>query len=184
MLLRLLVGKLNEANILVDKSYFGTQLSRDYGPVLDQTSLAAIKSIRRYFASSGNLVHRVRNAVAFHYSAPEIGASLEKVKVNEELDFYLAPNLPNTLYYFAEVMVAWTMLGEMTTEALQQFMDETGKVARWFIHFMDGFIAAFSDRHRSSLKDTDEGASAPVDIQGAPDFEVVQIPWFTTIRRP
>lgn len=60
MLLRLLVGKLNEAYKLVDSSYFGSQLSRDYNELLSEASAQAIKNIRRYFRNDTNLVHRIR----------------------------------------------------------------------------------------------------------------------------
>jgi hypothetical protein len=182
MLLRLLAGKLNEAYKLVDSGYFGSQLSRDYDALLEPKSREAIKSIRRYFRQDGNLIRRIRNSVAFHYSAPEIGAPIDRVNSPDEFDFYLAPNLPNTLYYFSEVLVAWTMLGEMTTEALERFMDETRRVARWFLEFLDGFIAAFSSRHRDSIQDTE--SSDELDLAGLPDFDTIGIPWFTTVRRP
>lgn len=109
MLLKLLAGKLNEANELLQKKFHGLSVSRDYEPSLSEEARDALSKIKSYFGRE-NLIHKVRKNYAFHYSPDELAAVLPSV--SEDIDLYIdsAERILKNLYYFAEVLANTAML--------------------------------------------------------------------------
>lgn len=181
VLLRLLVGKLNEANELVRSAYNATQLSREYNSELSTQASEAAREINRYFGRA-NLVHRVRNGVAFHYSAEAMDGALQQISPEDELEVFAAERLPNTLYVFSELLVTHSMLGDEGLGGFERFMDEVIQVSHWFLRFLDGFIEAFLARHGKDLFDDD--GSEYLEVPITEKFENVVLPWFTEVIGP
>lgn len=178
MLLRLLVGKLNEANELVRTAYNGTLLSREYHSRLGTEAREAAGEINRYFGRK-NLIHRVRNDVAFHYSAEAMDGALQQASPDEELEVFAADRLPNTLYVFSEVLVTHSMLGAAGLAGFKRFMEEVIQVSRWFLRFLDGFVEAFLARHGRELFDDQGGEDFEIPLTES--FENFILPWFTEV---
>ena len=174
ILLRVLAGKLNESHELLQKSFYGTKLSKVYQSELDAGAQASLKEVGRYFGRE-NVLRRTRNILAFHYSATEIGDALERLDPAEELDLYVAPRFTNTLYFFSEAIAAAAMLGEVSEEAFTRFMDELVHISTSFLIFFDAFIYAFSQRHRVIV------SKSNVEMPELPAFEDIQIPWFSVL---
>ena len=55
---KLFVGKLNEGWGLLRKRYFGTALSRDYDPHLDEETLEALRRLKQYFGNP-NIIRNI-----------------------------------------------------------------------------------------------------------------------------
>src|SRR5205809_1084209 len=66
MVLSLLAAKLNEGWELLQKQYFGSQISRHYARLIDAEGLDALKQLGRYF-SADNAIRTCRHEYAFHY---------------------------------------------------------------------------------------------------------------------
>jgi len=172
ILLRILAGKLNESNELLQKSFFGTQLSKAYHSDLDADAKASLKEVSRYFGRE-NVLRCTRNILAFHYSAEEIGDALEHLDSSEDLELYVAPRIKNPLYFFSEAIAAAAMLGEISEEAFTRFMDELVHISKSFLIFFDAFIYAFLQRHRVIV------SKSNVEMPELPTFKDIQIPWFS-----
>jgi hypothetical protein len=171
ILLRILAGKLNESHELLQKSFYGAQLSKVYHSDLDADAKASLKEVSRYFGRE-NVLHHTRN-LAFHYSAKDIGDALERLDPAADLYLYVAPRFTNTLYFFSEAIAAAAMLGEVSEETFTRFMDELVHISNSFIIFFDAFIYAFSQRHRVVV------SKSNVEMPELPTFEDIQIPWFS-----
>lgn len=178
MLLRLLAGKLNEANELVRTVYNGTLLSREYHSRLGREAREAAGDLKRYFGRR-NLIHRVRNDLAFHYSAEAMDGALRQASPDEELEVFAAERLPNTLYVFSEVLVTHSMLGAEGLAGFERFMEEVIEVSRLFLRFLDGFVGAFLARHGEAL--FDDGGGEQFEIALTESFEDFVLPWFAEV---
>lgn len=67
---RLLAGKLLEAWNALGKSFFGAGISQRIEGGLHPLAQEALSKLKTYFGKA-NLIYRVRNSFAFHYSAEE-----------------------------------------------------------------------------------------------------------------
>jgi hypothetical protein len=181
LLLRLLVGKLNEAHELVRTAYNATHLSREYDSGLSTQAKNSAREINRYFGRS-NLIHEVRNVVAFHYSAKAMDGALQQITPDEDLEYFVAERLPNTLYVFSEALVTRSMLGAKGLTGFERFMDEVIRVSGWFLRFLDGFIEAFIARHGKEV--FDDGGGENFEVSMTEKFEDVVVPWFTEVVAP
>lgn len=178
MILRLLVGKLNEANELVRRAYNATQLSREYHAQLAPEARDAAREINRYLGKT-NLIQQVHNSVAFHYSAEAMDGALQQISSDDGLEVFVAERLPNMLYVFSETLVTHTMLGDEGLSGFDRFMHEAINVSRWFLRFLDGFVTAFVVRHGERL--FEGSGDEKHEISVATSFEDAYIPWFTEV---
>ena len=178
ILFRLLAGKLNEANEMLRRDYFATQISRVYDQLLPQPAQDSLAAIKRYFARE-NIINRTRNDFAFHYSAAGAGAGFEALPPEEQLDYYVGRTLSNTLYYYSEVSVAVATIGSLDRDHFGRFVGEIITVSKHFLHLLDGLLFVFTERHgRTALLEPD--VTHQIDLTDSPPFSSVKIPWFTS----
>jgi len=177
-LTRLLAGQLNEAWEFLQKSFFGTALSREYEPLLDGESANDLKSLKRYF-SSRNTCNQIRNHLAFHYSADEIKGTLPNV--DDKLLIYLErESVPNNLFYSSEILIAHALLQLLKHDGheptFDSIVEELFDVALWFAHVSDGLMEAIIKKNGKELRTTQPEEVHFDEIQ---PFQNIIIPWFT-----
>jgi hypothetical protein len=162
----------------VRRAYNATQLSREYHAELSPEAKDAYREMNRYFGKT-NLIQQVRNGVAFHYSAEAMDGALQQILPDDDLEVFVAERLPNTLYVFSEALVTHTMLADEGLAGFDQFMKETTEVSRWFLLFLDGYVAAFLNRHGRDL--FEDSCSELHEIGITVTFDDMYIPWFTNV---
>jgi hypothetical protein len=173
---RLVAGKLNEGGELLKTGYLRAKLGTTYGPLLDAPTSEALTYLKRYFSGS-NSIGMIRNNFAFHYSAASLDASLPGVE--DDLELFVSSHYGNSMYYACEVVANRAMLdalgGELHQVALNAIVQEVLLVARRFMAFATGFMAAFLARHPDIWTDF----AKPVDLPKLAPLLEVELPWFT-----
>lgn len=179
-LMRLLAGQLNEAWEFLQKSFFGTTLSRDYEVLLDEESSNDLKSLKRYF-SSRNSCNQIRNHFAFHYSTAEIKGILPNV--DDKLLVYLErESVPNNLFYASEILIAHALLELLKRDGREltfdKIVEELFNVALWFAHVSDGLMDAIIRKNGKELR---IAQPERVNFSELQSFQNIILPWFTDV---
>jgi hypothetical protein len=89
---RLFAGKLFEGWNVIKAQYFGTKLSREYTPLLDDKAKAALDNLKTYFSNAKNPIRRVRNKLASHYDEDVVKEAFSRVPEAEDWEFLIARN--------------------------------------------------------------------------------------------
>lgn len=178
LLLRLLAGKLNEGNELLQKKFYGSKISKSYVPALNTKGQEALSQIKRYF-NGPNAVTEIRNNFAFHYSPEELDTVLPTVP--EELELYVSDEgSANTLYYFAEVLAIRAILRTIddrdSYSAYKKIVEELPMIAGWFIDFAEALLLEFLSKQEKNIWD---GFAEEVQFDTLPSITEIKIPWFT-----
>jgi hypothetical protein len=138
---RLLAGKLNEAWEVLAKAWFATKLSLKLEPKLHPQAKEARVQLGAYFGRT-NLINRVRNSVAFHYSAEAVGAAWEEVA--DEFETILGGTVGNNLHHGSELAANAALMKAVNPtdleEALATFLNEVQSIASYFTEFFDGVL--------------------------------------------
>jgi hypothetical protein len=179
---RVLTGKIYECWILMGSAFFGSGLSKKYEPQFDQEALAALKALKQYFGRE-NLVEKVRNGHAFHYSPEQIDAGYRTLADGDPLEVYLANANANTIYTFADTIAGRAMLEDIKPgdhrRAFEMLVEETSKA----VGRINKVIAATMTICFKTYLGSDLYAlgAKVIEIQGAPDSQSVSIPYFVEI---
>jgi hypothetical protein len=179
---RVLTGKIYECWKLLQSAFFRSGLSKQYESQFDPEASDALEGLKRYFGRE-NLIEKVRNGHAFHYSPEQIDAGYRTLIDGDPLEVYLAKVNANTLHAFADAIAGRAMLEDIKPgdhqRAFEMLIDETTKaVAR--INEVIG--ATMTVCFKTYLGGNLYALGAKViDIQGAPDSQSVAIPYFIEI---
>jgi hypothetical protein len=146
---KVLGGKLLEAWQAIGRLYYGSQLSRRIGPELMEESKAAEEELKRDF-SRENLLHKVRNSAAFHYSGDAVPDAIATLPDELPLQIYLAEETGNSLYAFAEQPMFMEAFAGPADRPLQAnfdaFIADTQRVGRDMAVFLQGCIGFLWER--------------------------------------
>lgn len=183
VLARTLAGKIYEFWKLLQTSFFGESLSKEYESLLDEEGLTALRSLKRYFARD-NLVSMVRNKFAFHYSADQIDAGYKSIIDGDPLQIYLAKANANTLYAFADTIAGRAMLEAIQpgdhqaafVALINQTSEAVGNINTVIGALMMVCFQKYIGDNLYAL-----GADI-VDIEGMPESQKVAIPFFIEIE--
>jgi hypothetical protein len=179
VLSKLLVGKVHEIWMVLQKGYFGTGLSKTYMTDLEPEHLDALKSLKKYFGRK-NLIESVRNQFAFHYSLEHGTPSPALDTPPEALAIYFGTTVGNSLYQFAEQSIGMAMLHTIDASDPQSAYDrlfmETREVAFWLDTVGQGILFSILERHTSLTSRAEELAS--IDLGAVPQSTNVRIPFF------
>jgi hypothetical protein len=97
-ILRLLFGALAEAWETVKRPINQKLIGKDYIGLIDTDGRAAYDRLQKHFGDS-NLLHRLRNTIAFHHpNAEELGAAFEHVPEDEDWAWYPSNTINNSFY--------------------------------------------------------------------------------------
>jgi hypothetical protein len=173
---RLLAGKLLEAWNALTVSYFGTKLSIDLGPALNPLAQNALKDLKAYFGKA-NAVYRIRNSVAFHYSADEFEKNWQEVADHPNFEIILGGTIGNNFYFASELVVNAAVLnhvGQPGQPTAEMYLNEIQSAAIQFTKFLEGAIVVLIEKvYRSHPK-----AEIVENISPQLSFEDIAIPYF------
>lgn len=183
VLARSLTGSIYEFWQLLQKSFFGPALSKQYEPQFDAEGQAALQSLKRYFGPD-NLIATVRNNFAYHYSPNQVDAGYAALTAEDPLQIYLAPHNANTFYAFGDTIVGRAMLEAIRPgdhrAAFEALIDQTSQ-AVGNINTVIGALMAICISTYIGGNLYDLGAEV-IDVEGAPESQVVRIPFFIEIE--
>jgi hypothetical protein len=178
LLTRLLAGKLNESWGVLQKSFYGTALSKQYAPMLEGEPAEALGSLGRYFGST-NAANVIRNRFAFHDSPADLGAELPEI-TGPLLVYMDRASAPNNLFYMAELLLGQALIhavGQIQgPNSLEDLVGQLFDVSLWFSQVADGIMDAIMETHGQELRAADP---EEVRLSELMDFRNVTIPWFT-----
>jgi hypothetical protein len=182
VLARVLTGKIYEFWQLLQTSFFGAQLSREYQLLMDEDAREALDELKRYFGRD-NLVSLVRNKFAFHYSTDQVDAGYKALVEGDPLQVYLAKRNVNSLYAFADTIAGRAMLEAIQPgdheAAFHSLITETSKSVQDIGTVIDGLmIVCFRKYMGSSLY---ELSPKLIQVEGVPEGQQVGIPFFIEI---
>lgn len=176
---RLLTGKLYECWNLLQSAFFGSKLSQAYEPLFDNNAKNALGSLKKYFGKK-NLIEAVRNRHAFHYAPDQISRGFSKLAEEEPLNAYMAEANANTLYAFADVVAGYSLVEDICpgdpAKAYDALISETSKALGWFNQVIAACMVVALQKHIGS--DLQALGATEVEVQGAPDWKAVTIPYF------
>jgi hypothetical protein len=180
---RTLTGKIYEWWVLMQAAFFGSKLSQIYEPLFEAEARTALDALKRYFGKD-NIIGRIRNKFAFHYSLDQVDAGYAAVIDGDPLDSYISKHNANTLYAFAETVAGRAMLDAINPNdhkaAFGQLIDETSRAVSQIADVTGQIMALCFARHLGgnfySL-----GAEV-IEVQGAPNSQTVSIPYFIELE--
>ena len=179
LLVRLCSGKLFEGWQTLQRDYFGSQLSKKYDGLLDESGRNSLAEIKRYF-SKDNLIKDIRNNFAFHYSSDDLKNQLQCTKDMGTLYMYLGYAHGNSFYSFADVLVGSAMLNKVQRADPQEAMDtifaDPINAIKWFLEFIGSCMIILADKYLGATLDA--LGTNTVEVSNAKKWEDVQVPFF------
>lgn len=183
VLARAVTGSIYEFWQLLQTSFFGPALSKHYEPELDAEALAALQSLKRYFAHD-NIIVTIRNKFAYHYSPDQVDAGYAALTEDDPLQIYLAQHNANTFYAFGDTIVGRAMLEAIWPGdhrgAFEALIQQTAE-AVGYINIVIGALMAICISKYVGGNLYDLGAEI-IEVEGAPESQVVRIPFFVEIE--
>ena len=170
---RELAGKLYEGWRLLEKSYFGSGLSRRYACSLSHKAKDAERHIKNYFSRSGCRMKRIRHEHASHYLPSGVSQELTDVDPEEVLCMLVAEQ-GNSLYPFSEDIATKSILRLFDSDAQRAMRQMLGEVVidvpGWFQDFAYGVLTLFAEE--AGLHGDE------VCVPDVPPLDKVQLPFF------
>lgn len=106
---RILIGKLYEGWMLFQSDFFRSKLSEHYEKQLRVDGKKSLQELKKYF-SNRNFIKEIRNSHSFHYDPDTIVPTIEKLPEELDIELILAPDIANSLAYFAEEIITRSMI--------------------------------------------------------------------------
>lgn len=182
MLLRLMIGILNEAWEVIQTRFSKTRLNLEYRPLLDAEGVRSLDEINRQFGSS-NLLNRIRTNYAFHQPhSDDVESAFHTAMSNPHLDadwnFYFAQHAYNSMYFISDIVIVhgiFKELGESDWTAGQtKIMSEVTSAA----NSIKGFAAAFTKAVWQKNFGQEMQCDKVIEIHDAPKAEEFSLPFF------
>lgn len=179
---RILTGKIYECWNLLQTGFFGSGISRTYHSRFDAEALLALDTLKRYFGRD-NLIAKIRNEHAFHYDVSQVKAGYHTLVDGDPLDVYLSRTNANTLYAFADTIAGRAMLESITpgdpAKAFDALFRETAQAIGWIYTVIGALMSTCLEAHVGG--DLYALGAQIVEIEGAPNSQVIAIPYFIEI---
>jgi hypothetical protein len=185
MILRLMIGVLNEAWQVITTRFNQKPLNVEYRPLLDEGGQKALAELKQQFGSS-NLLNRIRTHYAFHHPESEdVEIAFESAINNSGLDgdwnYYFAQHGFNSMFFISDIVIIhgiFKELGETDwTVGQQKIMDQVMKAADNINEFAKAFTAVVWRKHFGQGMLSDK----VIEIQDAPQVEEVVLPFFVAM---
>lgn len=185
MLVRMLVGAVNEAWRLVESRFISNPIGKQYSSLLDAGGQQALLALKRQFGSS-NLLATIRNNYAFHHpKSDEVEEAFQMVAGDQGLNdgwcFYFSQHGYNTMFFLSDVII---IQGIFRAAGIQDFAEgqrklikEVTDAANNLLEFAKAFTKAIWVRHFGSEIICDK----VFDVTNAPIIDEVSIPFFVTL---
>jgi hypothetical protein len=180
---RVLIGKLWEGWLLLQKCFFGSKLSQQYDSLLSAEAKESLSNFKKYFGKD-NLIKNLRNNFSFHYSCEEMTKAFAITTESEtdELQMYIGDNVGNSLFFASEHIVNQSLLETVLpgkpNEAMELLVKESKQVADWFIHVISGCMDVIAKRY--FLNENGQLEISAVDIGSVQAMDEIRVPYFVS----
>lgn len=182
---RVLIGKLWEGWLLLQKCFFGSKLSQQYDSLLSAEAKESLSSLKRYFNIKDNMIKKLRDNFSFHYSCEEMTKAFARTTESEtdELQMYIGDNVGNSLFFASEHIVNQSLLetvlpGKPNEEAMERLVEESTQVAGWFIHVISGCMDVIAERY--FLNENGRLEISAIDIGSVQAMNEIRVPYFVS----
>jgi hypothetical protein len=185
LMLKLLAGRLHEANGLISSHYFAKGLHKRYESDMSERALHARRQFSAYFGRDTNILSKVRNKVAFHLSREEIEFVYQMLPDNFEFIQFLGQYIGHCLFVGSEIISinAMTTLVEDSTplDAIDKIYKDTTEVSQWLGLFVNGYMQVMINRYISPIKrDQLQNTTIPIE----PSISLSTLPFFSSPPEP
>jgi hypothetical protein len=181
-ILRVLFGALAEAWEMIKRPINQKLIGKDYSDLIGANGKAAYDALKKHFGES-NLLHEIRNTIAYHYPRPqELEAAFEDVPEDEDWAWYPSDTINNS-FYLASDRVIYAGILRVTdesdiTKAFKKVMGMVTPVSNDMIDFFLLLMRAIVTRHwGADMLNPRPGTGTK--IASAPNLYKVAIPFFT-----
>lgn len=183
-IVRLLCGKMHEGWRLLQTSYYGTAISREYNPLYSEEEQQSFRELSRFFGGE-NVITKVRNNFAFHYSAAEIGRCYAESNRDDQLEMILSESNANTLYDYAEILVNQTLLEQLNpsdpSKAMEVLIADSTRLTGLFNRAIGACFGTAIRRHLGA--DLEQLGAEAIELEGLAHFEAIGIPYFVEVEK-
>lgn len=167
-LARFQIGILSEGWQLLQKNYFGTQVSKEYEPLLSESAKKSLENLKRYFSTNENWMCSVRNRFCFHYpSSKEIAELIDETPTSEIFEIFMSEFYGNCLFSMSNTILNFGILkctgGSDLENAMDKLLRDGNKVSSWFGDFLGECLLIISKKHLG-LEHSEVGIPEPYDI--------------------
>lgn len=185
MLVRLMVGAVNEGWETIGKRFLSNPMQPDYLKRLDAGGLAALDALKKQFGGS-NVLNKVRTNFAFHHpNTDDIEAAFEQARGDAKSDeiwtVQFADHEFNSLFVVSDLMFVHgiaKLMGETDPGVAQgKLLKELSDASRNIVEFAKAFFAAAWIKHFGDSID----AKDVVAIDSAPKLGEVTLPFFVEV---
>ena len=172
---------MREALKLIEKRFLGSQLGREYVPLLKPEARDALNRLKKRFSGPDKYV-KIRDNFAFHHPSladMEAAFQLAIKSDGDETDWcmYLNNALLNSFFFASDFVfvhgLANTMGEPDVNEAHRKLLGDIAPVANDLSSFAFGFAEAIFIKHFGELT-----ATQVADIKDAANIEDLRLPWF------
>ena len=183
IVIRLYIGKVFEAWRMLERDYFGSQLSKSLDTKLSPEGKNSLLALKTYFSRT-NLLSSIRNDFSFHYWAEHLPEAMNAFDDSREFQLILGDAYANTLHKFSEEFVTVAMLKTSRESDPQAAMDKMvgdlvfvgGKMIDFLGH---GLAAVFESRLGKSWEDFEYTVHK---IEPEADIEEFKLPFFFQLK--
>jgi hypothetical protein len=157
LLLKLLAGRLHEANVLIGAHYFGKGLPAKYEGEMHEKEIDARRQFSAYFSGRSNIITPVRNWFAFHHTRENIEPIYDAIADDFPFIQYLGEYTGHNLFFGNEMILlnamAATVPGAATAlDAIDIIYGDTVNTSAWLGLFVIGFIRVMIKRYINPIK--------------------------------
>jgi hypothetical protein len=181
LLLKVIAGRLHEANKLIGSQYFAKDLHEKYENEMSETSRDARRQFSAYFGSKSNVITPVRNRFAFHHFREETELVYNTVPNDFQLVQFLGEYIGHCLFVGSEIISinAMTTLvdGSTPLEAINKFYKDTADVSLWLALFVNGFMRVMIQRYITPIK-PEQLETLTIDVE--PSISLCTLPFFSS----
>jgi hypothetical protein len=185
ILVRLTIGAMWEAWLLVERGFLSNKIGRDYVPLLDAQASAALDRLKMFFRSS-NALATIRNNYAYHHPTNEqMEAALQLAMSNkdsEEMDWSVLFNraLLNTFFFVSDYVLVHGITDSLKESdvnvAHEKLLRSLAPVANDLSEFTFGFAKAIFQKY---IMDRGELVMTVVaKVADAPDIDGIRFPYY------
>jgi hypothetical protein len=152
LLIKLLAGRLHEANVLISRHYYGKKLHQKYEADLSEKARDSLFKLRKYFGEASNAITPIRNKFAFHTDRKEIEKIYDDIGGDDPLVLYFSKKYNGHDLFLGHEMIflnAMSKVVDLPTprDRISKIYLDTTVVSVWLGEFVTGFIQLMIDKY-------------------------------------
>lgn len=182
VVLRLLFGALAETWEMIKRPINQRLIGRDYADAIDTEGRAVYQALNKHFGKS-NLLHKLRNTIAYHYpKADELAAAFADVPDDEDWAWYVSDTINNSFYLASDMVITAGVIRETgesdPAKAFAIVMGVVVPVANDMTDYLLFLMRAIVARYLG------DGVLVPrrgtgTQVADAPNLYAIAVPFFT-----